>query len=319
MPVAWLTALVAMVGGVAPAAESREAAVPIAATPLVADVQAMGNLTVSANGQTVYLIDEMRRAIVSVDPFDPTRRRDVVAAAPGEPSVPVAIGCLPGDILAAVCRDGDEWDLRTYRLRPGEPAAAAHPQERVPLGRAAGDAGGVIVAVSRSRDWLAITGLPHPLPPVVRGVFAGAGVRLLPTEESVAGGFRPRAATVSPADELVLLEAVDDGPARLSFLAPSGRPLLRLDTGLANVRGAAFGRQDGRLWVVAGPAAAQPPGLWRLDATMQGGGQVVRATRAEVPADPLAIIDVPGASLVVVEGGSPRSLLRLDIREANTR
>lgn len=314
----WLAATLAIVAGAAVAAGPREAVVSLTATPLVADVQATGNLTVSANGQTVYLIDGPRRAIVAVDPFDPTRRRDVVVTGSGDDAVPVAIGCLPGDIVAAVCRRGDDWELRTYRIRPTGPAAAASPEERVPLGTAAGEAA-VCVAVSRSRDWLAITGMPSPLSPVVRGVFAGAGVRLLPADEPDAGGFRPLAATVSRADELVLLEAVGDGPARLSFLAPSGRPLLRLDTDLANVRGAAFGRQDASLWVVAGPAAGRGPGLWRLDAAMQGSLQVVRATRAELPRDPLAIIDVPGESLVVVEGGSPPKLLRLDIREESER
>lgn len=312
MPRSSLAVALAVVSGLAGAVGF---AGPIGVMPLLADVQATGNLGVSANGQTVYYIDGERRAIVAVDPFDPSRRRDVVVAADGDPAVPLAIGVLPGDVVAAVLRQGDDWELRTYRVRPGQPAAAASPAARVPLGEATGAAAAVSVVVSRSRDWLAITGLPPPLPPVVRGVFARDGVRLLPAEPPGADGFRPRAATVSSADELVLLEAVGDGPARLSFLTPSGRLMLRLDTGLAHVRGVAFDRRVGQLWVVAGPAAARASGLWRLDAALDDGGQVVRTIRSELAADPLGIIDVPGGSLVVVDGGSPRRLIRLEMHE----
>lgn len=297
-------------------ADEADVVVP---TPLAVDTVASGNLAVSANGQTVYVIDGTRGAIVAVDPFEPARRREVVSAAGTDQPAPVAIGCLPGDVVAAVCRRGDDWELRTFRIRPGEPADAAHPHERMPLGVAPGPSDGVSVAVSRSRDWLAITGLPPSLPPVVRGVFAGPGVRLLPADQAASDGFRPLAATVSPADELVLLEAAGDGPVRLSFLTPSGRPLLRVDTGLGNARGLAFCRHDGRLWAVTGPAAGRPAGLWGLDAEMRHGVQAVSATRAEGLSDPLAIIDVPGESLVAIDGERPGNLLRIDIGKGDAR
>jgi len=272
-----------------------------------------GSLAVSANGQTVYVVDAATGSIGAVDPFDPRRRRDVVGPPAAAQGRPAALGCLPGDVLAAVWRDRDHWELRTHRLRPGESVDPAQPEARVPLGAAGGAGDHVAVVVSRSRDWLAITGLPPPLPPVVRGVFAGAGVRLLPPAEAAPDDARPVAATISPADELVLFEAVGDGEARIAFLAPAGRPLLRVRSGLADVRGAVFSRRDGRLWAIAGPAGGRAAGLWRLDAVIAHGEQTVRPTAVEGPTDPRAVIDVPGESLVVVEAGPRPAVLRIDV------
>jgi len=291
------------------------AQVPTTVVRLLDDASAIGSLAVSANGQTVYAIDTAKGAIAAIDPFDPRRRRDVVSPPAADDGRPVAIGCLPGDVLAAVWRDRDDWQLRTHRMRPGAAADPARPETRVPLGGAAGAGDRVAVVVSRTRDWLAVTGLPRPLPPVIRGVFAGAGVRLLPPPEAAPDDARPVAATVSPADELVLLEAVGDGEARIAFLTPAGRPLLRVAAGLADVRSVAFSRRDGRLWATAGPGSGRSAALWRLDATMLGGEQAVRPVAVPGPSDPWALVDVPGESLVVVEAGSRPTVLRIDVDE----
>lgn len=294
-------------------ASGSGALVAATAARLLESTAAIGSLAVSANGQTVYAVDAGTGAINAVDPFDPRRRRDVVSAPAADEGRPVAIGCLPGDVLAAVWRHRDTWDLRTHRMRPGETADPASPEGRVPLGDAAGTGDRVALVVSRTRDWLAVTGLPRPLPPVVRGVFAGAGVRLLPSLESGRDDPRPVAATVSPADELVLVEAVGDGEARIAFLTPSGRPLLRVRAGLSDVRSVAFSRRDGRLWATAGPGSGGSAGLWRLDAEILAGEQAVRTVAVQGPADPRALVDVPGESLVVVEGGPRPTLVRIDI------
>lgn len=282
---------------------------------LLDDAAAIGSLAVSANGQTVYVVDTAKGSIAAVDPFDPRRRRDVVSPPAADAGCPVAIGCLPGDVLAVVCRDRDDWQLRTYRMRPGAAADPASAEARVPLGAAAGAGDRVAVAVSRTRDWLAVTGLPRPLPPVIRGVFAGAGIRLLPPVEVAPDDARPVAAAVSPADELVLFEAVGDGEARIAFLTAAGRPLLRVPTGLADVRSAAFSRRDGRLWATAGPGRGRSAALWRLDATMLGGEQAIRPVAVPGPSDPWALVDVPGESLVVVEAGPRPTVLRIDVDE----
>lgn len=302
--------------GMAGPAAGGDAGVGVAtAVPLLDEASTTGGLAVSANGQTVYVVDGGAGAIKTVDPFDPRRRREVVSPPAAGEGRPVAIGCLPGDVLAAVWRHRDLWELRTHRMRPGETADPARPEARVPLGAAAGTDERVAMVVSRTRDWLAVTGLPRPLPPVVRGVFAGAGVRLLPSLESGPDDPRPVAATISPADELVLVEAVGDGEARIAFLTPSGRPLLRMRAGLSDVRSVAFSRRHGRLWATAGPGAGGSASLWRLDAAVVAGEQVVRAVAVQGPADPHVLVDVPGESLVVVEGGPRPTLVRIDIDE----
>jgi hypothetical protein len=292
-----------------------EPVVSATAVPLLDVPAAVTSLAVSANGQTVYFIDAAKGSIGAVDPFDPRRRRDVVSPPAADQGRAVAIGCLPGDVLAAVWRNGDAWELRTHRLRPGEAADPARPEARVSLGNAGGAGDHVAVVVSRSRDWLAITALPPPLPPVVRGVFAGAGVRLLPPAEAASDGARPVAATVSPADELVLFEAVGDGESRIVFMTPAGRPLLRVRSGLSDVRAAAFSRRDGRLWASAGPAGGRAAGLWRLDAVVTGGEQTVRPAAVPGPMAPRTVIDVPGEALVVAETGPRPTVTRIDLDE----
>lgn len=297
------------------AAGSAAGAAAVTITTLVDDMPGAGSLAVSPNGQTAYCLDEARRAVVSFDPFGPRRLRDVVAAAGDDLPTPTAIACLPGDVLAVVARRGDDWSLRTFRIRPGAAADPAAPLDSLRLGRASATGQPVGFAVSRSRDWVAVFGLPEPLPSVVRMVFAGAALRPVADAAAHGGaaGTRPVAAAVSPADELVLFEPGGGSPATatVSFRGATATEVLRLDSGLPRVRGAAFGRGDGTLWVIAGEAGStdRPEGLWRLDAVLRDRVQAVRPTCAARLAAPRSIAAVSDRSVVVATAAA---IVRID-------
>ena len=285
--------------------------------PLQIEAGGISRLATSSNGQTVYAIDESRRSVVAIDPFAVGRCREVIGTAVDGRPHPVSLAALPGDIVAVVCRADDTWSLRTYRTRPGESVDATQPLQEVILGCGDGPETAAM-AVSRTRDWFAVVGLPPPLPPVLRAAFAGPGVRRRPDESSAGGsGGRPVAVAVGPADELVTLEA--SGPRAAASLVSTGhggRELLRLDTGLADVRGAAFARDGSSLWVIAGEVGGdsrQPAGLWRLDAVIREGRQAVRPRCVARLADPRAVAAVSDHSLVVVHGTQPRTISRIDM------
>ncbi len=285
--------------------------------PLQIEAGGISRLATSSNGQTVYAIDESRRSVVAIDPFAVGRCREVIGTAVDGRPHPVSLAALPGDIVAVVCRADDTWSLRTYRTRPGESVDATQPLQEVILGCGDGPETAAM-AVSRTRDWFAVVGLPPPLPPVLRAAFAGPGVRRRPDESSAGGsGGRPVAVAVGPADELVTLEA--SGPRAAASLVSTGhggRELLRLDTGLADVRGAAFARDGSSLWVIAGEVGGdsrQPAGLWRLDAVIREGRQAVRPRCVARLADPRAVAAVSDHSLLVVHGTQPRTISRIDM------
>lgn len=281
-------------------------------------------LAATANGQTICRIDGQRQAIVAFDTARPEAVRDLIGPAEGAVEF-VAVGCLPGDVVATVCRAGDEWSLRTYRTEPGRAVDAAAPLQDLPLGTASGSSEAVDLAVSHARGWLVVTGLPAPLPPVLRGVVAG--VRVGPLSDrgcpQPPAGWRPVAATVSPLDELVLLvrrqEPGDDPDAEvdhLGFYDAAGRQLLWLAAGVRGTAGLDFNRGDGTLWAAAADAEGRS-GVWRLDAAAGSGRQVIRPTlvaprerprdlvcpsprriflSAGEPLDPVATIDPPAPS-----------------------
>lgn len=293
------TAVVAAVGsGVARAGECRVAA--------------------TANGQTVCRLDAERRAIVGHEIDRPGPGRDLVG--PAEPGAAefLAVGCLPGDIVAAVCRaDGAEWSLRTYRTRPDGPADAAAPLQEIAIGTASGPAATVDLAVSHARGWLAVTGLPPPLPPVLRAVVAGVRVGPL-TDRGCpvpAGAVRPVAAAVSPDGELVLALRSDRSPSGpvdddLAFYDPAGRELLRLGAGIRGTVGLDFSRGDGTLWAVADtPGRA---GLWRLDAAAVAGRQVVQPRLISALDAPADVACPSSRTIVVAHGDGGRSVAWID-------
>ena len=280
-----------------------------AASPAAVAATGFGGL--AAAGGTLYAIDEPRGAIVACGltghPPALAPPRDVVAA-PGAGPRPVAIARVGSGVLVAVCRDGDAWSLRTWRPVPGGVADPAAPLQSVALGRAAGPGDEVRIAVSPTGDWLAVAGLPPPLPPVMRGAIAGELVappsgRNCPLP---AAGSRPVAIAVSPADDLVVCERLADpgGRVMLVFTNLAGRELLRLDSGLADVRGIAFDPGSGALLAVGvrPDSPGRPAGLWRLDAAAVDGRQVIRPTAVATIAAPRGIAFPEAGSAVITHG-----------------
>ena len=133
----------------------------------------------------------------------------------------------------------------------------------------------------------------------------------------IPGGRSVVAAAVSPADELVLIDTAIEGAgsAAVSFHGASGREILRLDTGLFNVRGAAFGRGDGVLWLIADEATlvGQPAGLWRLDAVFAAGRQAIRGSHAARLAAAAGLVSLDDRTVAVLAGPTDRRLVRLDL------
>jgi hypothetical protein len=312
---AWIVAVVVAVAGVrlsAAGAEETHVGPRIAAT---------------ANGQTIAAIDESRRAIVAFDASRADARRVLVGPAAADAAAFVAVGYVTGDVVAAVCRDGDDWSLCTYRTDPAGAVDAAKPLQRVAIGTASGDSAGVDLAVSHARGWLAVTGLPAPLPPVLRA--AAAGVRLGPLTARGCPGradaLAPVAAAVSPADELVLvLRAVPAGDARpvagdeIAFFDLTGRELLRLPASVPGIRGLDFGRGDSGLWAAAaGPAGRS--GLWRLDASLVEGRQAIRPALVAPLDSPRDLVACSPRAIVVVHGDSVGRVAVIDPSERAAR
>jgi hypothetical protein len=177
------------------------------------------------------------------------------------------------------------------------------------------------MAASRLGDWLAIAGLPPPLPQLERR--AVAGVRVGPvTPRScprIAENTRVVAVAAGPADELVLFEQPAAGGAEIvSFHGPSGGCLLRLDTGLHTIRDAVCGVGN-TLWVTAGDSAVpeEQEGLWRLDATLRDSRQAIRPVLV-VGVPEVGAITAAGRMLVVGHGRDGSRLVRIDQANAGS-
>lgn len=269
-------------------------------------------LASTTSGQTVFCLDGPRRAIVAIDPFAPGRVRDVVAPPGPAAPRPVAIAVIDSGVIAAVCRAGDTWDLRTWRLRPDGPAAADAPLQVVPLGTAAGGVEHEVdLAVGGGRRWIAVSGLPSPLPPVLRAALARVQVGPLTSRSCppVEAGVRPVAVAAGPRDELVLFERGTDGGIVVSYHDSDGRRVLRLATGLARLRDAAFAPGGGALWVVAADEGGAA-GLWRLEATLRAGRQAIRAALVTPLEEPVAVTAPTDRAVVVCRAAGPGSAER---------
>lgn len=277
---------------------------------------AASDLACPANGQTVYCLDPRTGAVLAVDPHAPAKRRTVISPAPADGPRPLAIACIDTNTLAAVCRGGDAWSLRTWRIQPDAPVEFSAPLQETAIGTAAESAAPPRLLVGPSRDWLLVAGLPAPLPPLVRGPIAGTRVGKIADRSCppLADDGSVAAITANRLDETVLFTAQGDRPARLSFHDLAGRTLLDLDGSLPTVRDAACSPADGTLWVIGGDgSAARPAGLWRLDAGLDGGRQVVRPVCVARLTAPQAVACVSNTAVVVAHGDSGRTLVRIDL------
>lgn len=282
--------------------------------PLLADLPRAGDLAMAADGQIVACVDEGSGAIVVIEPGSGQSSRIAVAAPPADGARPVAIAFIDDTVLAAVCRSGDAWSLRTWRLRPTEPVAAESPLQSLRLdGAADHTTGNVHIVVSRSSRWMAVVGLE---PPVLRAALGGVRIgpptaRLCPRLQA---GRLPVAAAVGPDDELVLITTnarAGESIESVAFYGTDGRCLLDLEAGLRGIRDVAFAADGSSLYVVAASSADQRSGLWRLDAAARDGRQVIRPELvAELP-DPRAIVCPDPRTVVVTQGTPDRSVVQI--------
>lgn len=289
--------------------------------PVLCDetIVAATDLAAPASGQTLYCLDGQSGAILALDPTEPRRRR--VAVGPAAVAMPVAIGCIDTTTLVGVCVAGGRWSMRTWRLQPERPAEPDAPLQEIALGESAGDSGDVRLSVSQSREWLVVSGLPAPLRPFAGLSITGARIGGSPDRSFPvpAAGCRTVAVATSPADALVVLERDVTQPSGADVVAmygPSARLLLRLDSGVAAVRDAAHARGDGSLWVVGGESGSEdrPEGLWRLDAALRGGRQVVRPVCVVRLDSPVAVACLADSAVAVVHGDpGRRRIVRIDL------
>jgi hypothetical protein len=287
-----VTVAVALAGVGGPVAARAAESISWAAPSRVGVVAGGTRLATTANGQLVRCLDGQRGSVLSFEPDRPDSPRTVIA--PGATCELLAIGCLPGDVIAVVGHDAGVWWLRTYRAEPTVAVDPAEPLQEIGLGHAGEPQGPVTIVASSARSWLAVVGLPAPLSPVLRA--AVAGVRIGPVSNRscpvLPAGFRPVAAAVSPRDELVLaLEPPGDASAVLGFYDRAGQERARFDMALAKVRSLAFDRRGTTLCATGQEVAGGRSGVWRLDATFRNGRQAIAAVPvALLPARDLAAV-----------------------------
>jgi len=299
------------------------------AVTIAADIPGAGRLAAPATGQTLYILDEQARTVTAVDPFTPEKRWRVVSpadldAGASAPVRPAAIACIDSNTLAVVCRAGASWSLLAFRLGPrGDAAAPPTLLQSLALGEGPDDAATVDVFVSDTRDWLAVVGLPPPLPAALRAPIAGARLGNFSTRMCPAPAEDElwQAASASPIDEWVLFSrptAEVPGRTMLTFFDTAGRErLLELDLGLTAIRDAAFCRGTGTLWVVADGDGSPtgPAGLWRIDAALDRGRQVARPVAIAALSSPLSVACLSERAIAISGGGAERRVLLINPAE----
>ena len=326
LPVAALLAVLSV------RASSSLAADEAAAVALVDDIPAAVQLAAPATGQTLYVLDGASGGVTAVDPFQPPRRWTAIGpealvartAEEGGIARAVAIACIDSNTLALVLRSGKpgNWSVGTYRLAPpGSTQQAAVRLQTLPLGTSAAESEAVRLVVSPSREWLAVVGLPAPMPVIVRAPIAGSRIGTFAERRcpKVPPPGRPVGATISPGDEEWVLFLREDvggkGPVFLSFYGNAGgRELLHLDTGLTVVRGAGYCRESGTLWTVGlrDEGSSRAAGLWRIDAILKDGRQAARGVHVAAIEDPLSVVCLSRRAIAVIAGGADRRVLLID-------
>ena len=257
------------------------------------------DLALAPNGQRLYGLSTDGATVVSIDcGRDATGVARVVVTGDSPDGPGRRIGCIDSSVVA-VLRASPTPVITTHRIPAApESAEAAEPLQRVATTDAeAANASVPLTAcltVSHTRNWLALTAFSGTTPLVLRAPVAGVRVGSLSTRHSpeLEGIAGVSAASVSPADELILVTSSVRGagsrpappPATDSlamYATPGGWELLRLDTGLRDIRDACVTNGSGRLWVITGSVESvdppQPAGLWRLDAALRNRRQAIAA------------------------------------------
>lgn len=305
---------------------------PPAATvrPLAADLDRVNDLAIAPNGQRLYalngdgeqlfVVDVGRSASGTVAPL-------FQGASPDGPAI--GIGCIDGSTVALLHRGSSGAVLTTHRLPSADARAdLAQPLQRTEVtAKLPADARGCL-AVSPSRDWLAVTGVDERgQATVLRAAIARVRIGPASPRHSpvLPAGSRLLAAAISPSEDLVLAyrpaeETVgrstlpsSEGDERLSMHAMlGGHTLLDLDTGLTNIRDICVSLGRGTLWVLTGEAGQgagrQAAGLWRLDAVIRDRRQAVQPRLMTTLDDPQAVVASGDELLYVVDQGGRRLL-----------
>jgi len=307
------------------------AAAPPQRVDLIRDVPTAGDLAAPANGQTLYVLEESTGNVLGIDPFEPTKRWPAVTWPGKDGGVqPAAIGSIDTGTLVLLCRGAAGWSLQSHRVQPGVAADAGAPAQTVRVAAAATDAsaeaGGraaarPAVAVSPSRDWLAVCGLGGPAPALLRAPIAGSRIGAVSTRAcpQLPESVRPAAFTISAADEFVIFApdpAAKPGAGLFASFCLPAHPLrlLHVDTSLPRIHDAAFCRADGTLWVVGGEpgSTTSPEGLWRIDAALRHGRQEARAVCVARLEAATSLACLSERAIVVTHGRPSRIVSRID-------
>lgn|GEM_PF-1079623 len=294
---------------------------------LLEGVAGGARLATSPSGQTLYVLHQQDGAVTALQPFEPSKRWEAIPPAPaGSGRRTLAIACLDSSTLALVCCTEQVWSVRVHRVAgPGEPTSGDEAVQTVNLGKATAEITGITgveVAVSPARDWLAVVGLPAPMPPLLRCAIAGSRLGGFTARRCPRGlAERPEAVTFSPRDEWVMFMPQPAGTTALLSMH-SGNGLLRLlqvGSGLQRVRDAAYSKDGASLWAVgegmptAAAGSMPQEGLWRIDAALEQGRQQVRATCVTALVAPQSLQCLPNQSIAVVHGRDVSRVVRVAV------
>lgn len=284
---------------------------------IAADLAGPLRLAISPTGQTLYVLRSAVGDILAIDVTEGAGRQWIaVPAVAGV--IPHALGVIDSGTLALVVQEGDAWSIRVHRLGPpGMPAeVGGADSQSVALGTSAAAPGEVRLAVSPGREWLAVTGLPEPLPAILRTTVTGVRLGAASQRRCPRIAGPPSALMVGPYGEWGFVQRSGDGSAgeMLSWYSPSGgQRLLQLDTGLEGVRDAVSCRETGLLWALGEGRtdAGAMTGLWRVDAAFVAGRQAVAAVPLMPFSAPAALVCLPKGDVIVADGGERSTIVRV--------
>ncbi len=284
---------------------------------IAADLDGPLRLAASPTGQVLYLLRLREGDVLAVDLADPGKRWTAVPATAGVR--PVAVGVIDSSTLALVVRQDGAWSIRSHRLAaPGMQSEVA-PAQIVSLGVSSAEAFDVHLVVSPARDWLAVVGLPEPLPAILRTTITGARLGAASERRCPKPGGRPVAATIGSSGEWGLFlpdaNAQATTGSAFSWYSPTGAQRLQnLDLAGISVRDAAFCRETSLMWVTVDEEGARGKviaGLWRIDAAFIDGRQVARGIAVADLPSPTAVVCLPKGDVAVAHGDDVSRVVRI--------